>query len=64
MNSKYVKVKKTGNLDIPGEPDPLAEPGEIIIVASPCPGWEPIKVPIDATSQVHCLICGQAFALE
>jgi hypothetical protein len=63
MNSKHVKFKKTGHLDIPDEPDPLTEPDDMVIVASPCHGWEPVKVPEDTTSPLYCLICGQAFAL-
>lgn len=63
LNSRFVKVKKTGHLDIPDEPEPLAEPDDMVIVASPCHGWEPVKVPEDAVSPFHCLVCGQQFAV-
>lgn len=63
MSSKNVKIKQTGHLDVPDEPDALTEPDDMMIVASPCHGWEPIKVPEDTTSPIHCLVCGQAFAL-
>lgn len=63
MNSKHFKVKKTGHLDIPDEPDPLIEPDDMMIVASPCHAWEPIKVAEDTASPLHCLVCGQQFAL-
>ena len=63
MNSKHLKVKQTGHLDVPDEPDALIEPDDMAIVASPCHGWEPIKVPDDIASPVHCLVCGRPFAL-
>jgi Zn ribbon nucleic-acid-binding protein len=63
LKSKHIRVKKTGHLDIPNAPDPLAEPDDMMIIASPCHAWEPVKVPEDTTSPLHCLICGQVFAL-
>ncbi len=63
MRSKHVKITKTGSLDAPAEPDPLVEPDDMMIVVSPCHSWEPIKVPEDTTGSLHCLICGQPFAL-
>lgn len=63
LNSKHVKVTKTGHLDIPAEPDPLTEPDDMMIVASPCHSWEPVKVPEDTASPLHCLVCGSQFAL-
>lgn len=63
MNSKHVKFKKTGSLDVPDEPDPLAEPDDMMIVLSPCHSWEPIKVPDSTVGKLHCLVCGQPFAL-
>lgn len=62
-SSKNFKTKQTGPLDVPNEPDPPTEPDDMMIIASPCHGWEPIKVPEDTTSPFRCLICGQAFAL-
>ena len=63
LDSKHIKVTKTGHFDIPDEPDPLTEPDDMVIIASPCHSWEPIKVPDETTSPLHCLICGQAFGL-
>ena len=63
MSSKHFKITQTGHLDVPDEPDPLTEPDDMMIIASPCHGWEPIKVPEGTTSPIHCLVCGQAFAL-
>jgi hypothetical protein len=34
----------------------------MVIVAPPCHPWEPVKVPDEATGELHCLICGTAFA--
>lgn len=62
LNSKYVKVTKKGSFDKPAEPDPMVEPDDMIILASPCHAWEPIKVPDETQAPVHCLVCGQAFA--
>ncbi len=63
LNSKHIKIKKTGHLDVPNEPDPLTEPDDMMIVASPCHGWEPVKIPEGTTSPIYCLICGEAFAV-
>ncbi len=44
-------------------PAPLHEPDDMVIVESPCHPHAPTKVP-DATAQpLHCLICGQPFAV-
>jgi hypothetical protein len=59
---KGVTVKR----DLSDEPEPpaaLQEPNDMVIVAPPCHPWEPIKVPEGATGEVHCLICGAAFAV-
>ena len=53
---------KRGSGDEPEPPPALQEPNDMVIVAPPCHPWEPIKVPEEATSQVHCLLCGAAFA--
>lgn len=43
-------------------PDALADDDDMIAVEPPCHPNEPIKVPEDAVSRLHCLICGAAFA--
>lgn len=43
-------------------PEPLIEPDDMVIVEGPCHPSEPLKVPEDSTSRVHCLICGELFA--
>lgn len=53
---------KPGSLDEPEPPSALQEPNDMVIVAPPCHSWEPIKVPAETISRVHCLICGAAFA--
>lgn len=63
MNSKYLKVKVTGHLDTPDEPVALVEPDDMVIVVSPCHAYEPVKVPEAATGPLHCLVCGQPFAV-
>lgn len=63
LSSTHIKVTTSGNLDVPGEPDALVEAeDDMVIVASPCHGYEPVKVPSDA-GPLHCLICGKSFAV-
>ncbi len=33
------------------------------MVASPCHGFEPVKVVDDWTDSLYCLVCGQAYRL-
>ena len=49
--------------DRPSEPDPLVEPDDMDVIASPCHPWEPVKVPADAATPVYCLLCGEAYAV-
>ncbi|MDP1820029.1 MAG: hypothetical protein Q8K58_09090 [Acidimicrobiales bacterium] len=45
-------------------PAPLVEPDDdMVAVASPCHGYEPIKVASQWNDPLHCLICGSPFAL-
>lgn len=62
MNSKNFRVKTTGHIETPDEPDPLTEPDDMGIIASPCHGYEPVKVPTTAPGPYYCLVCGAAFA--
>lgn len=62
-STKHVKFERTGHLDVPDHPVPLTEPDDMVIVASPCHGYEPVKVPADHTGPLYCLICGAAFAV-
>lgn len=63
LSSKHVKVSRTGHLDVPDGPLPLIEPDDMVIVASPCHSYEPIKVPERERGPFHCLVCGTAFAV-
>ena len=47
----------------PDPPMPLLEPDDMTMVASPCHGFEPVKVVDDWTDPLYCLVCGQAFRL-
>lgn len=62
-SSKHVRFERTGHLDAPEPPDPLIEPDDMVIVASPCHGYEPVKVLADHTGPLYCLVCGAAFAV-
>lgn len=50
------------SLDLPS-PEPLVEPNDMIIVEPPCHPNEPIKVPESSLTRLHCLICGEPFAI-
>lgn len=59
---KGVTYKRRGQ-DVADLPEPLTEPDDMTIVASPCHSYEPVKVPEDHTGPLYCLICGSAFAV-
>jgi hypothetical protein len=44
------------------EPEPLTEADDMVIVEPPCHPNEPLKVPVDLTQDLHCLVCGRRFA--
>ncbi len=54
---------KRGNDELPDESVPLTEPEDMVIVASPCHGYEPVKIPEKHTGPLYCLVCGSAFAV-
>lgn len=59
---KGVTYKRSGD-ELPDESVPLTEPDDMVIVASPCHGYEPMKVPENHTGPLYCLICGSKFAV-
>lgn len=63
LDSKLFKFEMTGHLDTPDEPVALIEPDDMVIVVSPCHPYEPVKVPQATTGPLHCLVCGQPFAV-
>lgn len=60
--NKFVTFKAS-NPDVPEPADPLTEPDDMTIVASPCHTWEPIKVPDDHEGPIYCLVCGASFSV-
>lgn len=48
----------------PVSPAPLVEPRDMVAVASPCHPHKPIKIVEDWDEPVHCLVCGQLFAVS
>ncbi len=44
-------------------PAPLHEPHDMALVAPPCHPWEPAKVAEDWNAPLHCLVCGEPYAL-
>lgn len=63
MKSKHFKIKQTGHMREPDHPNPLVEADDMVIVASPCHAYEPVKIPDQHHSPLHCLVCGSAFAI-
>lgn len=69
MNDAFKRLKgstyspnRNFSLDTP-TPEPVIEPNDMAIVEPPCHPNEPIKVPEPALDRVHCLICGEPFAV-
>lgn len=60
--SKFMTFKPNHSA-VPDEPALLDEPDDMQIIASPCHAYEPIKISDDAQSPLHCLVCGEAFAV-
>ncbi len=44
-------------------PPPMSERDDMVAVASPCHGYEPIKVDAEWVGVLHCLVCGERFVL-
>ena len=44
-------------------PDALHEPADMVLVEPPCHPWEPIKVLSEWTQPLHCILCGELFAI-
>jgi len=44
-------------------PSSIEEPNDMVMVASPCHPWEPIKVSEGWDEPLHCLVCGDLFQL-
>ncbi len=42
-------------------PPPLVEMNDMVMLASPCHDWEPIKVDESWAEALHCLVCGSTF---
>lgn len=63
--SKHIKYKPG---TAPAEPTPpdelLHEPNDMTIVEPPCHPGEPLKVPDGALNDLHCLLCGERFAVQ
>jgi hypothetical protein len=47
----------------PAPPEPLVEPADMVLVASPCHPWEPVKVAETWLSPLHCLVCGDPYSV-
>jgi DNA-directed RNA polymerase subunit RPC12/RpoP len=59
--SGFVKAEIKGG--DAGHPPPLVEDDDMLMVASPCHRYEPVKVDENWSDPVHCLVCGAAYTL-
>lgn len=57
------KIEVSVDNDASRPPPPLHEPPDMITVQPPCHPWEPLKVLDDSGAPLHCLACGEQFAL-
>lgn len=62
VRGKFLKLEANSSAK-PPRPDPLVEPADMHMIASPCHPWEPVKVPSEAQAPFYCLLCGQPYAL-
>lgn len=62
LKSDLIKVSR-GHVETPDVPMPLVEPDDMVIVASPCHSYEPVKIPEESSGLVFCLVCGAKFAV-
>lgn len=61
--SKNLTYRPGDGGDLPDTPGALTELDDMRIVTSPCHDYEPVKVPEDLSGPLHCLVCGNAFAV-
>lgn len=59
-NMVKFKVEKSDPVE---PPLPLHEPEDMLIVQSPCHPWEPIKIDESWSEPLHCIVCGNQFAM-
>ncbi len=50
--------------DLPEPPAALHEPNDMTILQSPCHSWEPVKVVETWSEPLHCLLCGENYAVQ
>lgn len=56
-----ISIETSGTVEPPSQ---LNEPNDMIMVASPCHAYEPIKIGEGWIDRLHCLICGNAFQVQ
>ena len=63
-NQRDSLIQISMKFDEPESPRSLVESEDMTEIQSPCHPWEPIKVYDSWTNPVHCLLCGERFALS
>ena len=63
-NQRNSLVQISVEFDESEPPQALIEPEDMTEIQSPCHPWKPIKVYDSWTNPVHCLLCGELFALS
>jgi hypothetical protein len=62
--TKGITISRSGGRRVHSpNPDPLVEPDDMTIVASPCHSYEPVKVADNHVGPLYCLVCGSAYAV-
>lgn len=56
-------VAASVRFELPNLPAPMSERDDMAAVASPCHGYEPIKVEAAWSAVLHCLVCGAQFVV-
>lgn len=62
-HSKGVIKFKVKQGSAPPPPSALHEPNDMVTVQSPCHPWEPVKILESWEAPLHCLLCGERFAV-
>lgn len=63
-NQRRSLIQVAMEFEDPELPNSLVEVADMVEIQSPCHSWEPIKIHDSWTHPIHCLLCGERFALS